>query len=81
MLGKLQQRWKVNCVNLILVIFTFALGGEVYVVMQQEKDWYLPTKEEGIFLVVAYLILITLLWPLCVLIISMSLEKFSFFKK
>ena len=29
MLEKLKQRWKVNGLNLVLVIFTFALGGSL----------------------------------------------------
>lgn len=80
MLGNLQQRWKVNGVNLILVIFTFALGGSLCGYAGR-KILELSPVEEEIFWVVTYLILITLLWPFCVLIISIPLGQFSFFKK
>ena len=80
MLEKLKQRWKVNSLNLILIIFTFALGGSLcgyagrkilgLIIIDNEIAW-----------VIAYLILITLLWPLCVMLISIPFGQFSFFKK
>ena len=80
MLQKLQQRWKVNSVNLVLVIFTFALGGSLCGFAGKKILALIPV-DEGIFWVAAYLILIILLWPACVLLISIPLGQFSFFKK
>jgi formyltetrahydrofolate-dependent phosphoribosylglycinamide formyltransferase len=80
MLQKLQKRWKVNGFNLMLVIITFALGGSLCGYTGR-KILELTPIEDGVFWVAAYLILITLLWPLCVLIISIPLGQFSFFKK
>ena len=80
MLQKLQQRWKVNGVNVILVIFTFALGGSLCG-LAARKILELTPIEEGIFWLITYIILITLLWLLCVLLISIPLGQFSFFKK
>lgn len=80
MLEKLQQRWKVNGVNLILIIFTFALGGSLCGIAGR-KIMELTLIEKGIIWILAYILLITLLWPLCVILISIPLGQFSFFKK
>ena len=80
MLEKLRKRWKVNSINLLLIIFTFALGGSLCGYTGR-KILELVTIEKGIFWVIAYIILITLLWPICVLLISIPLGQFVFFKK
>ena len=80
MLEKLQQRWKVNGVNLILIIFTFALGGSLCGIAGR-KIMELTLIEKGIIWILAYILLITLLWPLCVILISIPLGQFSFFNK
>lgn len=80
MLQKLQQRWKVNSLNLILIIFTFALGGSLCG-FAGRKILDLMFVEKGIFWVAVYIIIITLLWPFCVLLISIPFGQFSFFKK
>lgn len=75
----LQQKWKVSGWQLLLIITTFALGGSLC--------GYSGRKILGLFAidsslprVILYLLLITLLWPLCVLIISIPLGQFAFFK-
>ncbi len=80
MLEKLKQRWKVNSINLLLIIFTFALGGSLCGYAGR-KILQLTTIENGLLWVVIYVVLITLLWPLCVLLISIPLGQFSFFKR
>ncbi|MFZ4058662.1 MAG: DUF6787 family protein [Ferruginibacter sp.] len=80
MLEKLKQRWGVNGFNLLLIIITFAIGGS--------SCGYLGRKilntfglEGGILWVFLYIILVTLLWPICVLVISIPMGQFTFFKK
>ena len=79
MLKKLQQRWKVNAVNLVLIICTFALGGSLCGIAGR-KILLLTGLEKGFLWGLVYIILITLIWPLCVLLISIPLGQFSFFK-
>lgn len=79
MLKKLQQRWKVNAINLILIISTFALGGSLCG-LAGKKLIMLTGIENGFVWGMLYIIMITLLWPLCVLLISIPLGQFSFFK-
>jgi formyltetrahydrofolate-dependent phosphoribosylglycinamide formyltransferase len=79
MLEKLKARWKVNSINLVLVIATFALGGSLCGYAGR-KILLLTNLEKGVVWVILYIILVTLLWPLCVLLISIPLGQFGFFK-
>jgi folate-dependent phosphoribosylglycinamide formyltransferase PurN len=80
MFEKLKQHWKVNGVNLILIITTFALGGSLCGYAGR-KLLALTNLDKGVVWVVLYIILITLLWPAAVLLVSIPLGQFSFFKK
>jgi formyltetrahydrofolate-dependent phosphoribosylglycinamide formyltransferase len=80
MLKKLQQRWKVNGINLVLIITTFALGGSLCGYAGR-KILLLTDLDKGVPWFILYIILITLLWPLCVLLISIPLGQFAFFKR
>ncbi len=79
MFEKLKARWKVNTLNLVLVIATFALGGSLCGYAGR-KILLLTGLEKGAAWIVLYIILVTLLWPLCVLLISIPLGQFRFFK-
>ena len=79
MLKKLQQRWKVNSTNLLLIIATFAIGGSLCG-LAGRKILLLTGLEKGFLWGLLYIISITLIWPLCVLFISIPLGQFSFFK-
>lgn len=79
MLKKLQERWKVNGWNLLLVLCTFALGGSLCGYAGR-KLLLMTGLEKGILWIILYILLVTLLWPLCVLIISIPLGQFRFFK-
>lgn len=80
MFEKLKARWKVNGINLLLIITTFALGGSLCG-WAGRKLLLLTGLEKGIAWLVLYILLVTLLWPLCVLIISIPLGQFAFFRK
>lgn len=79
MLQKLQHRWKVNGINLLLIIFTFAVGGSICGVAAK-KVLAVTSIENTWIWIPAYIILISLLWPFCVLLISLPFGQFSFFK-
>ena len=79
MFTKLKAHWGVNGINLILIIATFALGGSLCGYAGR-KILLLLNLEKGVVWIVTYIILITLLWPLCVLLISIPLGQFAFFK-
>lgn len=79
MFEKLQQKWHVNGWNLLLILCTFALGGSLCG-WAGRKVLLLTGLEKGVLWVICYVILVTLLWPLCVLLISIPLGQFRFFK-
>lgn len=80
MFEKLKKRWKVNSLNLVLIITTFALGGSLcgFAGRQLLK---LFNIENNTLWIILYILLITLLWPICVLLVSVPLGQFGFFKK
>jgi formyltetrahydrofolate-dependent phosphoribosylglycinamide formyltransferase len=80
MFDKLKQKWKVNGLNLVLIIATFALGGSLCGYAGR-KILLLTNLEKGAVWLFLYIILVTLLWPLCVLLISIPMGQFAFFKK
>lgn len=80
MFDKLKQRWGVKATDLVLIITTFALGGSLCGYTGR-KLLGLTEIDKGLLWVVLYVILLTLLWPISVLIVSIPLGQFRFFKK
>jgi len=80
MFKKLKQRWGVNGVQMLLILCTFALGGSLCG-FAGRKLLGLTGLENGFLWVLLYIVLVTLLWPFCVLLISIPFGQFSFFIK
>jgi hypothetical protein len=80
MFEKLKQRWKVNGLNLALILCTFALGGSLCGYAGRKLLGF-TGLDKGMIWVICYVLLITLLWPLCVLLISIPLGQFGFFRR
>jgi formyltetrahydrofolate-dependent phosphoribosylglycinamide formyltransferase len=80
MFSKLKQHWKVNGLQLLLIISTFALGGSLCGYLGK-KLLAFTNLDKGVAWFIIYIVLITLLWPICVLAISIPLGQFIFFKK
>ena len=79
MFKKLQERWKVNMWNLLLILLTFALGGSACGKLSGIL-LNLWSNDKTFIWWTLYVILVTILWPFCVLLISIPLGQFSFFK-
>ena len=79
MLKKLQQKWKVDGKNLILILISFAIGGSVCARLG-EKIIALFQLEKNFFWYFLYLIIVTILWPICVIVISIPFGQFVFFR-
>ena len=79
MLKKLQEKWKVGISRLVLIITTFALGGSLCGYLGRKVLGF-TNMEKGVLWVIVYILLVTLLWPLCVIVISIPLGQFAFFK-
>src|SRR4030095_382129 len=78
MFEKLRQKWKVNVLQLVLILCTFAIGGsltgyaakKIMNILSIEADWLWT---------LIYILLVTIIWPFMVLIISLPFGQFRFF--
>ncbi|MCU0334242.1 MAG: phosphoribosylglycinamide formyltransferase [Chitinophagaceae bacterium] len=79
MFSRLQAKWKVNGWQLTLILCTFAIGGSLCGFFTRQL--ITPMRIEQPFLYgTLYFVILTLLWPLCVLTVSIPLGQFRFFK-
>jgi hypothetical protein len=79
MFEKLQKKWKVNGLNLFLILTTFAVGGSLCGRVGKKLLDLLAVEKGGLWALL-YIILVTILWPLAVILVSIPLGQFSFFK-
>jgi uncharacterized membrane protein YwzB len=78
MFENLKKKWKVSGMQLLLILTTFALGGTCCGYLGRKILALIHFNNDVLF-IFAYALLITLLWPICVLIISVPLGQFKFF--
>ncbi len=79
MLKKWKEKWQVSWVQFTLIICTFALGGSLCG-FTGRKILALTDIERGVLYFVLYIIVMTIVWPFCVLLVSIPLGQFVFFK-
>ncbi|HKB43945.1 MAG TPA: phosphoribosylglycinamide formyltransferase [Chitinophagaceae bacterium] len=80
MFNRLKQKWKVNGLQLALIITTFAIGGSL-TGYAGRKLLNFFSIDKGWLWIVIYIILICLLWPLAVLLVSIPFGQYKFFTK
>ena len=80
MFTRLKNKWNVSWLQFALIFCTFAIGGSVCGKLGKIILGSFELNNKLVYLV-AYIILITILWPLAVLLVSIPLGQFSFFKK
>jgi hypothetical protein len=78
MFERLQKKWKVGGLQLALILCTFAIGGSLTGFAGKKIMNILSIQQDWLWAVV-YILLITLLWPLSVLLVSIPFGQFSFF--
>jgi uncharacterized membrane protein YwzB len=79
MFERLQKKWNVSPLRLIMVLVTFALGGSLTGYAGKRLMQF--TGIENLYLYVpVYIILVTVLWPLMVIVVSIPLGQFYFFR-
>jgi len=78
MFGRLKKKWNVGWWQFVLIFTTFALGGSL---CARVGNWLLSflLTEKSVLYWIIYVPLITVLWPLCVLLISIPLGQYRFF--
>jgi len=75
----LQQKWKVSPGRLFLILLTFAFGGSLAGFMAK-KVMALLAMELGLLWTLIYILIVTLLWPISVILVSIFTGQFLFFK-
>jgi len=79
MFARLKKKWNVTWLQFALIFTTFALGGSLCGYAGR-KLLALVGMEKGVLYIVVYVLLVTLLWPLAVLLVSIPLGQLRFFK-
>ncbi|HUM98194.1 MAG TPA: hypothetical protein PK275_10075 [Chitinophagaceae bacterium] len=80
MFEKLQQKWKVSGPRLALIIATFAIGGSLTGYVGKKIMNLLSIQQDWLWAIV-YILIITILWPIAVLVVSIFFGQFRFFQK
>lgn len=78
MLEQLQKKWKVNGLQLTLILITFAVGGSLTGYVGRKLLSLFEIDKRWLWILI-YIVIIVLLWPLAVLLISVFTGQFRFF--
>lgn len=79
MFNGLRNKWKVGGFQLLLILCTFAIGGSLCGYVGRKIMGLLPL-EKGVLWLVLYILLVTILWPMAVILVSIPFGQFPFFK-
>jgi hypothetical protein len=78
MFDRLRKKWKVNGLQLLLILCTFAIGGSMTGYVGKRIMPLFGIDTPWLFIPV-YILLVTILWPVMVLIVSIPFGQFKFF--
>jgi hypothetical protein len=78
MFERLQQKWKVGGWQLVLILCTFAIGGSATGFVAKKIMNLLAINQDWLWGIV-YILLVTIIWPLAVIIVSIPFGQFKFF--
>jgi hypothetical protein len=78
MFEKLQKKWKVGGLQLALILCTFAIGGSATGFAGKKIMNALSIQQDWLWAII-YILLITIIWPIAVLIVSIPFGQFPFF--
>jgi hypothetical protein len=78
MFERLQKKWKVGVLQLVLILCTFAIGGSLTGFLGKKIMNLLAIGQDWLWAII-YILLITIIWPLAVILISIPFGQFRFF--
>lgn len=79
MLDRLQKKWKVGLGRLLLILIVFALGGSATGYVGRKLMPLLGIESNWLYIPV-YIIIVTIIWPMMVLLVSIPFGQFVFFR-
>jgi len=80
MFDNLKKKWGVGALQLTLILCTFAIGGSLTGFTGKKIMNALPEMPDWTWAIL-YLLIITILWPISVLLVSIPFGQFPFFRK
>src|SRR6266496_3219475 len=78
MFKRLQQKWKVGPLQIILIIICFAIGGGVTGFAAKKIINLFSIRQDWLWAIV-YILLISIIWPVAVIVVSIFFGQFKFF--
>lgn len=78
MFERLQEKWKVGGLQLALILCTFAIGGSATGFVGKKIMNALSIQQDWLWAIV-YILLMTIIWPLAVIIVSIPFGQYPFF--
>jgi hypothetical protein len=78
MFNRLRQKWRVSGWRLLLILITFAVGGSLSGIAAKQVMTWLGVGSPWLYVPI-YIIVVTIIWPLAVLLVSIPLGQFRFF--
>jgi hypothetical protein len=78
MFDKLKQKWKVSAFQLALILCVFAIGGSLTGWVSKKIMNLLSIEADWLWAII-YILLVTIIWPLMVLLVSVPFGQFRFF--
>jgi len=79
MFDRLKNKWKVNGLQLFLVLCTFAIGGSLTGYIGKKIMNFLPIEQDWLWVII-YIIIVTIIWPVSVMVVSIFFGQFRFFQ-
>lgn len=78
MFERLQEKWKVGGLQLALILCTFTIGGSATGFVGKKIMNALSIQQDWLWAIV-YILLMTIIWPLAVIIVSIPFGQYPFF--
>jgi uncharacterized membrane protein len=79
MLKRIREKWNVGKWQLTVILLVFAMGGSFCGYLSRQVLGLFEI-EDTTFRIPLYILLVTLLWPICVIVISIPFGQFFFFR-
>ncbi|RYG00792.1 MAG: hypothetical protein EOO02_14165 [Chitinophagaceae bacterium] len=78
MFDGLQRKWGVSGFRFVLIFCIFAIGGSLTGFLARRiMPWF--DIDNSVAYWIVYVIVVTLIWPFCILIVSLPFAQFPFF--
>ncbi len=81
MFDRLKDKWGVSGVRLVLILCTFAIGGSLCGYGGRRVLEWVGLERKNVGWYVLYVVVVTVLWPFCVLGVSVFFGQFGFFRR